>query len=370
MKIGVYREIFSTKSLYLVELIWVEFPFESILQRNLGSLFRLEEPGIQWGLNHSGRNLKNRHRWESPQPISFDHPEGKEITITGLILYSSLTELIDFIRERINRNHSGPLSALVRRASNREGKLDTAVLENRLEDSCVIERCYSEANLPVIKIPSMQEFELVHIEKGNEIWWAWELNPDSNKALLKADAFREVNGHQIPYFQFIKPIRPINSPTDEISDLNFMVFDGSKHFFINSLEDLHPEMLEMMDEKGYMYYQADFDLMPMEHLKAKAVLKVPPRAELQNLIPKISDCIKPDSTPHPRLKNPALIFDSHYPIIIDSDIPVIDNAEAVFWTLSRTVRGIFIPEQKGRMFPIKNIPEQESYLILAQPKRI
>jgi len=376
MKIGVLREIYSNKGIYVLESCWADFPLDKIVNRGWLSFRTLKFPGIQWGNRYQEQN----DYWLSehvPGQIGFLHPDGRRLEFEGLIFYTSLTEMVYFISKRIDPDHDGPLSVLVRQARDRRGRVNRALIERKLVDEndegqhqhprFIHER---QVSLPVV-MKGMEDYRVTPVGKGDEILWVKEWRPRVDKAIFAAESYRSVDGYLIPYLQFIRRVNGLGTPGyNEMDDANFMLFDGTKHSWCRSLDDVSPALLDRMDMQGFMYYEPDFDIMPMDHLESCAVFRVPPRSELAELVPKMAKTIEEGSPRDPLLNYPALVFDSHYPFVINSKTQIIDHSESLFWLLARTVRGIFIPGQRARMFPVRNIPEKESFLVLARPSEL
>ncbi len=372
MKIYVMEEVYSQPGLQVMDCAWIEAPMETIIEQGICSIRGLAMPGINWRVRQAGWSHPS---YSCPAPVCF-HDNGEKFRLNeALVYYSSLSELVEFIAEKIDPEGEGPLSGIAAMARSRSGRVDRSLIEDVLDEGPRRRRPprYSrkEKNLPLEKLERHERTDLVPLSYQGKIFRAWSLLRFMSVNIIFAlEEFKELNGHRLPRFILVKPLTGTGRPRESIDELDLLAFDGDRHLLTRSLGDLPPAMLAELDLKGAMYYLCDFDILPLEHLECFAVVRMPPREEIKRLISEIGSCIEEAKPAHPCLSAPALAFDSHYPIQLPADIEVVDMPEAALWFLSRTVKGIFIPGQAGRMFPVSRIPEHESFQLLTRPRRL
>ena len=127
-----------------------------------------------------------------------------------------------------------------------------------------------------------------------------------------------------------------------------------------------------IERDGGLYRSANFDLLPQDQLEPVALVRIPPREEFQNLMAEgLLNYIRQEtgSMPHPVFSRPGFALDTHHTIKLSDDLPILDCPEAAAWLLSHVTRGIFIPNRPPRPFPIKMVPEAESYQALCRFRR-
>ena len=102
-------------------------------------------------------------------------------------------------------------------------------------------------------------------------------------------------------------------------------------------------------------------MLPSPHLRARALVRVPPASEVSRRSP---------SRKRPRipaLESPAYVFDSHVPVHLTGDEPVLDDPEVAQAVLARTSSGIYLPAEVPSREPIaERLRDKESWLILAE----
>ncbi len=371
MRINAMEEIYLQPGLHVMDCTWIDVPLETVIEREMCSNYGLEMPGIRWRMKRAGHDYD---REQNPSPICF-HEEGEKFHLNrGIIYYSSLSELVEFIAEKIDPEGEGPLSEIAGMARTRNGKMDRYLIEDVLDDGLRRRRpghfSRRQGSLPLTKLERDDRMDLLSVSYEGKRFWAWSLfRFMSINVIFAFEENKQINGHNLPRFVLAKPL--IDTGREErMGDMALLAFDGNRHLWCRHLDDLPPALLSDLDQRGAMYYLCDFDILPLEHLECMAVVRVPSRDEVKKLIPEIGSCIQGNTPPHPCLSTPALAFDSHYPIQLPPDMEVVDAPEAALWFLSRTVKGIFIPGQEPRMFPVNNVPERESFQLLTKPGRL
>ena len=379
MHICIYRKVDACPGIEVFEEVWRQMPLAEIIRRNLGSLARLESPGVR--LDFQAHRTEKNQSEDSVVPcqlINFRHSQGGEKLIQGLIYYNSTAALMEFLRGRIFPNGQGPLSSLLKRSLDRDGNPDLSFLEQHIE-MCRSGRYTSiafnagdQVNLPLVCwMRDFRETGLIPIAGLDDDLWAWSFPLyDSHRVIFVLDYLRTLGRWQVPGWQLVKVFDAMAPEPERFHEMNFMVFDGQTCSWHSSLDEIAPGLLENLDRLGRMFFRSELDILPFSHLQVRAVLRIPPGSDFAAKNKDAEDSIKAKEPPHPHLSHPALVLDSHYPIFLGPQTEVIDSLEAAAWLLARTTRGIFIPGQVGRLFPAKYIPEHESFLILAEPRRL
>ncbi|MBW2149821.1 MAG: hypothetical protein JRI22_22750 [Deltaproteobacteria bacterium] len=347
MKIYVMDEVYSQPGLQVMDCAWIEAPLDAIIEQGICSNHGLAMPGINWRVKQAGWSHPG---CSCPAPVCFRDDGEKYRLNEALVFYSSFSDLVEFIAEKIDPEGEGSLSGIAAMARSCTGRVDRSLIEDVLNEGPRRRRppryARKERNLPLEKLERHERMDLVPVSCQGKIFRAWSLlRFMSVNVIFALEEFKELNGHRLPRFILAKPLTGTGRPRESIDELDLLAFDGDRHLLRRSLGDLPPAMLADLDLKGAMYY-------------------------LKKLIPEVGSCIEDRTPPHPCLANPALAFDSHYPVQLPADIEVVDTPEAALWFLSRTVKGIFIPGQTGRMFPVSRIPERESFQLLTRPRRL
>lgn len=379
MQLCMYRKVDACPGIEVFEEVWQQMPLAEIIRRNLGSLARLESPGVRldFQAHRSGKNQSD-DSFVPCQLINFRHSHGGEKLIQGLIYYSSMAALMDFLRERIFPQGQGPLSGLLKRSLDRDGNPDRTFLEREIEECCsgrhtvLAFNAGNQVNLPLVRWRrDFRETSLVPIAGLDDDCWAWSFPLfDSHQVIFVLDFCRPLGPWQVPGWQLVKAFDSMAPEPEKFHEMNFMVFDGQTCSWFPSLDEISPGLLENLDRQGRMFFCSALDILPFSHLQVRAVVRIPPGSDFAAKNKDAEDSILATAPPHPHLSHPALVLDSHYPISLGPQTEVIDSLEATAWLLARTTRGIFIPGQVGRLFPAKYIPERESFLILAEPRRL
>lgn len=371
MKLSVLEKKHASRGVTVMELTDVELPLEKIITMELVSLLSLQIPGIHW----TGKfNQDNQNGAGKLSPISYFDETGRRHDLDkGLIFFGAFSELIDFIAEKINFHGRGPLSELARRATGIGGKPSKQALENEINGTDYgpryWRRAFKKTGLPIEQQSPHETGDYTLINAGEKEVWAWTISHGAtDSALLAKQDHRELDGHRVPFYKLIKPLQGIYSH-DNPTPMDFMVYDGRECTWSGSLEEIPLDIICEMDDQGGLYHKCEFDIMPMPQFSPVCLLRIPGREEMEELVKEAGNCIKKDRPPDCRLESPGLVFDSHYPLPLPDDLTVVDDPRAALWLLSRTVRGIYTPGKTPGLFPVKKVPERESYQILTRPRR-
>ena len=106
---------------------------------------------------------------------------------------------------------------------------------------------------------------------------------------------------------------------------------------------------------------------------ARCLVRVPGRRELNGYVKKHRLHQAPSSNRSgppcgcDLLAAPAYVFDSRRPIALTGHEPVLDDPAFAAAVLSCLSRGIYIPNDNPKPLPEAGIPDEESFLVLAQP---
>ena len=372
MKISALENKYGNSGVTVMELVDVDFPLETIIELGLGCPSTLTIPGIHWT-----RKFDNASHVENgkPGPISYIDDAGERHHLAkGLVFYGAFSELVDFVVNKVPADGEGDLSEAVRKLTTINGQVNKEMLETRLGMPA---NYLSGKYLPLRKSLPIEQQSANYTSKyapitreGRQVW-AWRLSRGMYDYVLAArQDYRRMDGHDIPFYRMLKPLQGFSGRPDRSTHMDFMVYDGEICSWSRSLEEVPEGFLHEIDDQGTLYQISDFDILPMEHVVPVCAIRIPGQEEMKGLIKEAGSFTKKDVPPHPLLKSCGLTFDSHYPIPLRDSIEIIDDPRAALWFLSRTVRGIFTPGKVPSMFPVKLIPENESYQILTRPKRM
>jgi|GEM_PF-4979660 len=372
MKITVLKKSHLEKNINIAELQKIDMSLEKIMEDEIGSPMVLHMPGINWTrkIKHSDNDERNTR----PGTIEFFDGKGQRHEIEkGVLFYKSFAELVDFVAERIDPQGKGMLSDVTRRARGFDGTVHKEKIEAEIgKGNRNRRRAFSrKVGLPLEEVSDTDVDEYVSVRTGEEPAYAWHLYVGLCDLVLLAEKdFRELDGHRVPYFKFIKPIHSLCPDPEELDGMDFLLYDGEVHTWHQTIEEIQPDVLAEIEEHGEMYYTSDFDILPMEHLEPLCAVRIPPREEMKTHIEEFGASINGTRPPHRLLNDPGLLFDSHYPIPLPQGTKVIDDPRAALWILSKTVRGIYSPRKKAGMFPVKKIPIEETFQVLTRPRRM
>jgi hypothetical protein len=371
MKILAMKEMFFRPGLHVLDCQWIDVPLRTLVEREIGSNYTLEIPGLHWRMKRPGNNYNKTIHYA---PICFSDA-GKEFRLgLGLVVYSSISELVEFVAARIDPDAEGPFSDIARLSLSRSGGRDRSLIEEMLQRESRTgggdHFSVKDRDLPMEKFSNSATSEVFPFTHNGERFWVLNSYQCRSISLIFAmERLIRVQGHDVPRFVLAKPLMA-QTPHGVMEDCAILAFDGDKHLWCRRLDDLPLDLISDLDRDGALYNACDFDVLPLEHLECTAAVRVPPREEIKKLIPEIGGCIQSRTPPHPRLAAPALAFDSHYPVRVPPGVEVLDSPEAALWFLSRTVKAVFIPGQVPRMFPVNNVPEKESFQLLTRPGRL
>ena len=370
MKIKAMREVYAERGIRVMDYAWIDAPLDKIIKRRLLSDHLLRLPGLSWKIRREG----GEDREHVPSALCFQAEGGERFELSeGFLYYHSIAELVEFIAERVDPRGQGPLSELARVARFRNDLVDRARIEEALEEGGGPRRrrgnYLHERSLPLKQFSDNEKADLVSIMHRGRTFWTLSLhNNDLYNVILAGQSFSDRAGYRLPRFIMVRALSEQRSP--QLDEPPLQAFDGERMSWGKRLDELPPFLLDELDRNGAMFHHCDFDLLPLEHLECFAAVRMPPREELKSMIPEIGDCIERTEAPHPALARPALAFDSHYPISLPEKLELVDRPEAALWFLSRAVKGIFVPDQPGRMFPVNKLPEKESFQLLTRPRRM
>jgi len=371
MKISAFRQVYARTGFVVMESCRVDVPLHTVVEEGIYSNDVLTMPGISWTLE---RPEKGDDDAPMPAPITFREDGGTRSLEKGLIFYESLNELIGFLADRIDPDGEGPLSQLLDTARRDDGSIDRALLETFLESGPRRLRRNFIANIktdfPLIRLRWDESTDLVPIRSGGQRYLALSLKSRRKKGVLFAmEVSKKKGGHRVP--RFVIAWLTMGRMSDFLADqTRLLLFDGEKHVWKRGIHDLPAALIAELDEMGGIYHNCHFDFLPCNHLEPVAIVRVPGREEVKAMVEEMGAEKGLEAPDCAALSTPALAFDSHYPVPLAPDTEVLDTPEAAFQLLSHTVNGIYMPGQAPRMFPVKNIPEHDSYQVLARPRRL
>ena len=67
------------------------------------------------------------------------------------------------------------------------------------------------------------------------------------------------------------------------------------------------------------------------------------------------------------LETPALVLDSRRPVRLDGSEPLVLDPKDAAFVVSRMTKGIFIPDGYRRPLPERKLPDEPTFLVLAEP---
>lgn len=332
-----------------------------VVERGFSGLSRLLLPGLKWD---AGVEKPDPYWVEGGQIAFIDG--GQTRLVEGCIAYTSMAELVSFIFEHIDPAGPGALSELKTSCGS-----SLAAMEEKIGK---LHRASQPRLFPIVRQDEASPLDtMVPLMVDGEQVWAWKpLRGRETDRIFSVESRREISGRPIPVLKFIKPLVDFDREMNT-SEADFMFFDGERVDWAGDLNDVPLDLVDEIERDGYLCRSANFDLLPQDHLEPVALVRIPPREEFQELLAGgLMNCVKQGiaSLPHPAFGRPAFTLDTHHTLSLSDDLPVLDSPEAAAWLLSHVTRGIFIPNRPPRQFPVKLLPETESYQALCRFRRV
>ena len=379
MRVCGYRELLSYKGVTVAEKGYANLEIEKALRFNFGSLESYPPPGVMSAFNLPG-NLCQVST-ESERCAYVLDGNGKELAFRGAIFYDSLSELVGFLMENyLPKDPSYDLDRLVKdlqRGGTSEAKVELETFILRGQDN----RAYRSRRRRFIPMQSVRSSERSprficysnHAERAGDLWTDL---PQGRFAFLQVGeeieeqpfvAFEDtikLRGHSIPRLAFVSSSRDWDLKSDDACRTGVLVFDGRRFTLAGGGAHLPKELLQRFEKEGTLYSRLEFDCMPSAHLRARCVVRIPGRKELEK---ELGRDVKKRRPRNPDLLTPAFLRDSREPILIGEGTPVVDSTASAAYVLNHTVRGIYMPGQVLRPFPPDMVPAEPTYVVLCEP---
>jgi hypothetical protein len=171
---------------------------------------------------------------------------------------------------------------------------------------------------------------------------------------LRAPATLQVRGYTVPRQVWIVPA------TDEERSL---IHDGQRLLGARRCRvDVPESLLAALDAAGSVVPACSEAVLPAAHLRARCLVRVPPRADADALVPSVSSLRSPRRR---ALRTPALVRPSTDPVTLSLRLPVIDDPTLALWVHQRVVRGVYVPnDAHPRRLRADDVNEDEEWLVL------
>jgi len=292
--------------------------------------------------------------------------------VHGLIVYSSMTALIDFLIEFVAPEGDGPLDQALL-AARSDSHPDKAKLEGLLFGSSVRHPGHLEYDWTDITDP-MPLVERHEVERhatrlplhGKTYRMLSVTRRFDGRPFMAVTKRQRLNRHVIPRVGYIMSgVDWRHSDSLRGHEFSVLSFDGRGHAWHSSIHDVPAPLLDAISRRGRLYAGAAFDVLPQGHLKARAVVRLPSAKEAQE---HVSRAEKTPRAPIMLLRRPGFMLPSLAPIRLPRSTPVIDNPSAALFAWLRTTRGIYIPDDRPRSASLARLRTQPTYLILADPR--
>ncbi len=366
MKVQAYRETDRFGGLTVAELSTIQVDLWRVHREPMSSLATLRWPGASAAF-HDRAPSASAFSTDTSDTFTYRSEKGRR-TVTGRLVYESVSDLIEFLLKRLSPSSDGELGRLMRRIRDRRGTRVRTDLEDLILGDESPSRGYGrrwrrrtreQRTLPITPRNDFEQLLDHRAQVGGRVYRIPRpFGSTGDGALYTAETTAEVSGRTIPRYDYLLPNMRATSYGGN-SDSALLHFDGRRVEWLRDVRNLQPGIREAFEATGAVWRSADFDAFPLMHLRARCLVRVPGRRGLRKVVPAAN---LPD-----RLRTPAFALDSRLPIPLEGDELVIDNPAVALALLHRVTRGIFVPDDPAREVPARLLPEEESYLVLAEP---
>lgn len=371
MRVAGYLERDRFPGVTVLERAEAELPLARVCAERVGSLDLLEPPGLA-RLYAEPSSWEGAGVWNAYAPLRYRAARGRVRSLpAGLLRYASLSELIEFLLERLLPLDGEPLAQAVRNAretpSSARAVLEEFVLCGGDPDPRPWRRRRRHAArgapdrpLPLASCGELTEALHPHLTSGRRkllfpASYGYRRGP-----VVVRDHLQRVSGAQVPRSSYLVWAQEGDAWSDAPCPL--LACDGQQVRWLRGPGDLPPAARQGFDGDGRMYRSADFDVLPLVHLRARCLVPVPPRAALSAALGQAERL----GSPHRLLERPAYVLDSREPLLLRGDEPIVDAPEAAAFVLARTTRAIFVPDDRPQTaLPLERLPARGGFLVLA-----
>ena len=376
MKITGYRKVFSEGGVTVAERVEAEITFQTLVARSLVPLDAMPPLGVHTATVDCRAPDNNERRAASP--IAFSDGGG-ERQVDGVLFWSSLTGMMNFLLDRYVAERDCAFDGLVKAA--REGEsgarieLEAALTEGNGYRKTSSRYKHSLAAEPPVRCVKLDDFfgeggKRVVLTTGEHYFCTYtgesrmSFGEGRGTVLVARPASRRLRGRDIPRLAFLAPMGDWLVDADEQTDAGYLLFDGESHRWLRSLEDLPPADVDAFETHGAVLSKPSFDIFPCPHLRTRCLIRIPGRSEMEAFVQAHPSPRKPTRQ---ELSRPALVRDSREPVALGR-APLLTSPGAAFFVLSRLVRGVFLPSDAFHPFPLGRLAETESYMVLCEPQ--
>ncbi len=310
-----------------------------------------------------------------PRSASADIPLKKPFRgkkrIRGLIAYSSLVSLIDFLFHAVAAEGDAPLAQTLRAAQN-DGRPDKARLEELLfEPGQGGQRHFNyhgehfTTHVPLVEREEIERRTAVFPWQGRTCRVFTRSTRFDWCPLMAVKTRQRLRRHVIPRVRYLLPAEDWRrSENLRGHEFSLLCFDGRDHAWRSSVLEVPARLLQAIEQRGRLYAGAAFDVLPQGHLRARAVVRLPSRKEAGDSLGRAEKAGRP---PVSLLRRPGFLLPSLAPIRLPRSTPVVDDPRAALFVWLRTTRGIYLPDDRPRPSSLIRLRTQPAYLILAEP---
>ena len=178
--------------------------------------------------------------------------------------------------------------------------------------------------------------------------------------------YEKAGGHRVHRARWVMSTNrwPFDT-ADGKSDVGVLAFDGRRHLWLRSVEDAPDALVEQIERRGRLYAGAAFDLLPHDHLRVRALIRLPCAVEARAAAARAQTASR---APHAALRRPGFILPSLSPVALPTDVAVVDSPRAALYAWLRTTRGIYVPGDRPRASPLGRLRGEPSFVLLVEPR--
>lgn len=326
MKLTAFKVVHEQPHLEVWERVSVELPVAQVLDERIVSadpkpVTDPDDPPLTSRAAKLGVRERNGSVW----------------TVTGLVVASRATALLDFLVNRYEPLGDGEIECMIRRV--RAERRSKAKLRARLEDMLPANdhprrHLVRDANKrwglsPACFVPeSVLSDGVLRLELSTGAY----VFPRSEACAIACEHELRIGNVAVPRRSFV--VRP------EDRGEPVLYWDGARMQALRDVNDVPAEFLDAAEARGSSPADLSRFTVAMPELCTRFVVAVPPREALE--------CVAERRPDLDVLLRPALLFDSRDPVPLPADaaerLPVVDDPAGVRWMLARTSRDrVYVP---------------------------